>query len=789
MALTQSESLIGASVRRMEDPRLLAGRARYLDDIELPGMLEAAVLRSPYAHARIKNIDISRALEYPGVFDVLTGAEIVDQVNPQPVIWHPAPGQRMPERYAMAVDKVRWVGEPVAVVAAINRYVAEDALELIDVDYEALPVLADLDSALAAGAPPLYEDWPDNVSGSVSYSNGDIDKAFNEADVVVSLTTDHGRATGSPIEPRGCIATWDSFGPKLELWLSTQSPNLARDLMGEALGIPVHQIRILVPDIGGGFGNKFDFYAEEVIASVLSRKVGRSIKLVEDRQESFVANAHSREQRLEFELAAKSDGTILGLRGTATGVLGGAMATVGMGPIWLTTILATGPYKIPNIHLTGKSVVTNRSPYGSYRGWGQPQANLVHERLIELLASKLNLDRNEIRKKNFPEPHEFPFFNGSALTYDSGRYANCVDLALEKVEENGWWERQKGARLDGRSVGIGFSFHVEVTAFGPSKILNLVGLHHAGFDEEVVRMDSTGKVTVYSGQTELGQGVQTTLAQVAAEGLGIQLQDVNVVVGDTDACPYTGYGTGASRAAPVSGAAVMIASSRLREKVLRIAGEILEAAPEDLEIEEGVISVKGVPDRFITTAEVGDAAYRRLHEKMPEGETPTLEEVEVFDPDNFAIPYGMTAIMVEVDRETGVVTLIDYLQAHDCGTIINPAIVDGQLAGGATQALGGSILEELVYDDEGQLLTGSFMDYRLPTASDIPRFSLYHQTTPSPVIPGGMKGVGEAGTIGAVAAVGNAVDDALADIGVTVKRFPVTPPRLLDQIKRAGIKG
>ncbi|NMH98413.1 xanthine dehydrogenase family protein [Pseudonocardia sp. K10HN5] len=775
----------GNRIRRTEDPRLLAGRGMFIDDVEVPKMIEAAVLRSPLAHARIVSIDTSRARELPGVFDVITGKDLAAVAGQQPVIWLPIPEQRIAKTHALAVDRVRWVGQAVAAVVATDRYVAEDALELIDVEYEPLPVVADLDAALAPDAPKLYDDWPDNVSGSLTYSNGDADEAFASADLVVEGSFTHGRAMGCPLEPRGCIVNWDSFSDTLDLWLSTQAPNLARDLLCEVFGVPVHKIRIRTPDLGGGFGNKFDFYGEEVIAAVLSRRTGRPVKLVEDRSDSFVATGHSRDQRLDFEMALRSDGTILGLRGVSYGVLGGAFSTVGSGPPWASVLTCMGPYKIPNLDVTVKVVVTNRAPYGSYRGWGAPKGNIVHERLIEFAARELGMDRAEIRRKNFPAPEEFPYFSGAAFTFDSGRYADCLDLAMSKVEELGWRERQAQARAEGRSVGIGYSFHIEPSGYGPSRIMNLVGLQHSGFDEATVRMDSVGKVTVFSGQINMGQGTHTTYAQIAADALGVPMDDVVVVTGDTDSCPFTGYGTGGSRGAPLGGASILRASTRLRAKILRVAAELLEASPDDLEIENGEISVRGTTGKSVSTRDVGDAAYRRLLDRLPENEMPTLEEVDVFDPPNMATSYGCTVLLVEVDRESGMVSLLDCLQAHDCGTVINPMLVDGQLAGGLAQALGGALLEELVYDEEGQLKTASFMDYLLPTAMDIPPFQFFHQETPAPDIPGGVKGVGEAGTIAGVSLVASAVDDALSDLGVKVTRFPITPPRLLELIREA----
>jgi carbon-monoxide dehydrogenase large subunit len=467
-------------------------------------------------------------------------------------------------------------------------------------------------------------------------------------------------------------------------------------------------------------------------------------------------------------------------------VLGGTTQMVAAGPAWLSMTMVTGPYKVPNVDSTVVGVVTNRAPSGSYRGWGQPEANFVHERLLELTARQLGIDRNEMRRRNLPRPEEFPFDTGLALTFDSGRYAECVDLCLDGVRQHGWWSRQEEARRTGRSVGIGFGFHIELTAFGPTRALNDTGFDHAGFDQEVVRIDSSGRVTVSTGQINMGQGLATALAQVAADTLGVPLADVTVVSGDTDSCPIPGYGTGASRGAALGGAAVIGASTKLRQQVLRIAGQLLEVAPEDLTIADGRIAVRGVPDRHVTMADIGDAAYRRLSGALPTDMPPTLEERCVFDPDAFAITYGCTAVMAEVDRETGVVTLLDYLTAHDCGTVINPTIVDGQLHGGAAQAIAGALYEELVYSDAGQPMTTTFIDYLMPTASEVPRFTHLHMETPAPHIPGGIKGMGESGTIPGFAAIANAIDDALSDLGVTVTTLPITPPRLLELIRSAA---
>lgn len=770
--------LIGARVPRTDDPRLLTGRSRYLDDVVLPGMLEAAILRSPHAHARIVCVDASAALAHPGVFAVLTGAEVARMcAAPQPVLHRVIPDQRLTDRYALATDKVRYVGEAVAVVAAVDRYVAEDALGLIEVEYEVLPAVTTLDEALARGAPRLYEEWPDNVVGRMTFPKGDIVAAFAEADIVVSDTLYWGRQTGAPLETRGAVATWDPFTDQLEVWLSTQAPNLARDLFGEVFGLPTERIRIRTPDVGGGFGSKFDFYAEEVLAALLSKRTGRPVKIVEDRLESFVANAHAREQRIDVEVAARSDGTILGMRGTFHAVLGGQLATPGVGPAWASAASLTGPYDVGAVESTVVGVVTNRSPYGSYRGWGQPKGNFAHERMVDKLAATLGIPANDVRRRNLVRPDQFPY-QSTAFVFDSGRYAECLAMTERAVDERSWDHRRAEAAAEGRSLGIGYSFHVELSANGNSRVMTLLGIRHSGFDEEIVRIDPTGGVTVRSGLSIMGQGLETALAQVAADALGAPLDSVTVLTGDTEKVPFTGYGTGGSRGGAVGGATVLGASVRLREKVLRIAGELLEASPDDLEIVDGRISVAGTADGPSTTLrEIGDVCYRQVG-RLPEAELPGLEEREVFDPPNNAFSYGATAVLLEVDRETGGVRLLDYLLTHDCGTVINPLIVDGQLHGGAAQAIGGALYEEIVYGPDGQPLTTTFMDYLIPTAVEVPPIATLHMATESPHIPGGFKGMGEAGTIGGPSALAAAIDDALRDLDIHISTLPVTPPRL-----------
>jgi carbon-monoxide dehydrogenase large subunit len=746
-------------------------------------MLHAVFLRSPYPHARIVGIDASAALEIPGVHAVLTGADLSPEFPPQPLN-HAFHGQRETPYYALARDRVRYVGEPVAVIVADSPYVAEDARELVAVEWEPLPAVANAEAALADGAPLLYEDWPDNVAASFETEMGDVDVALRDADLVVSERFDLARLFACPLEGRGVLAEWDVYRDELTVWTSSQIPHIARDFLSWVLGLPEPRIRVIVPRVGGGFGAKFHFYPEEVAVALASRATGRAVRWVEDRAESFLATVHAREQVVEATMAARSDGVITAVTADILGDMGAALHTVSYGPVWLTAVMMTNVYVIPNARVRARAIVTNKTPLGSYRGWGQPQANFVVERLVDQVARRLDLDPAELRRRNLIPPDRFPY-KGLHHVFDSGRYEDCLDKALEVAGYGGWRERQRQLREEGRLVGIGLSFYVENTALGPSRILNAGGVVAGGYDIGHVRLETNGEATVFTGLCEMGQGFTNGLAQLCADELGIDLDQVTVVTGDTQVCPVTGYGTGASRSASVGGAAVGKAARTVRRKVLEIAAHMLEASVDDLELEAGQISVRGSRERFVTMADVGRAAYLRPAE-LPEGMDPGLEAIEVFDPPQMAWPYGVNVAVVEVDRETGLVSFLDYAYVHDTGTILNPLIVEGQIHGGMAQGIGMALYEQLAYDEEAQPLFGTFMDYLLPTALEIPRPRVDHLVTPSPLIPGGMKGVGEAGAIGSPAAVAAAVEDALRPFGPTVTRLPLTPERVLAMIGTLG---
>ena len=745
-------------------------------------MLHAVFLRSPYAHARIGAIDAAAARALPGVHTVMTAADLPADLAPQPCSH--LFGQRDTPYYALARERVRYAGEPVAVIVAESQYIAEDARDLVEIDWDDLPGIGDVERALEAEAPRLYDDWPDNIAGTFEAEMGDVDQALAQADVVVRERFRIQRHFACPLETRGVLAEWGPHDDELSLWTSTQIPHIARDFLGVLLGLPEHRIRVMTPRVGGAFGCKFHFYPEEVAVAFAAKATSRPVRWVEDRLESFVATVHAREQIIDATMAARSDGTITAVAADIVGDMGAALHTVGYGPLWLTSVMMTNAYEIPNARVRARAVVTNKTPLGSYRGWGQPQANFAVERLVDRVALRLERDANDVRRLNFVRPESFPY-KSLHHVFDSGRYADCLDHALDIGDVAGWRERQAEMRSDGRYIGIGVSFFVENTALGPSKLLNAGGVEQGGYDISRVRMDTDGGVTVYTGLSEMGQGFTSGLAQICADTLGLDLEAVTVVSGDTNSCPYTGYGTGASRSASVGGAAVRKASGVLREKVLMIAGHMLEVSADDLEIESGRVSVKGSSSQFVMMGDIGRAAYLRPIE-LPDGVDPGLEAIEAFDPPQMAWSNGTNVAVVEVDIETGQVTFLDYGFVHDCGTMLNPMIVEGQIHGGVAQGIGSALYEELAYDENGQPLFGTFMDYVLPTACEVPRMRLGHQETPSPIIPGGVKGVGEAGAIGSPAAVVSAIEDALRPFGVKLTETPVTPTRIVALLEAAN---
>lgn len=781
-------------VLRAEDDGLLDGTHRFIDDLEPRGTLHLAMVRSPVAHARVLSIDTAAAGAMPGVHAVLTGRDIAQHASPTPIGWNHIAGQRQTQSLAMATDKVRYVGHIVAAVVAATRAAAEDAVEAVEIEYDLLPAVMDLDAARRDDAPLLHESWPDNVLAVDQHSSGEGRAALASASTIVDLELTIGRAFGCPLETRGVIADWGLAGPgmgnrsgsvgRLVVDLNSQSPNRVREVLAQVLGVSVSDILVRVPAIGGGFGAKANYYGEEIITSIASKVCGRPVKYIEDRYESFVATSHAREAHLSVSIGAESDGTVVAFRNDVVGTLGGEVSSVGMGPVWVSTRAGIGSYQVPNADITTTGVMTNRTPFGSFRGWGSPIANFGIERAIDALANQLSVDPVELRLKNMVRPDQMPFPNGLGWRLDSGDYPEALRRARSSVTDAGWFDEVDGARADGRFVGVGFANFVEATGVGNSRKMGALPMEQGGFDEAVVRMDSTGTVQVFTGQTAMGQGIETTLAQVCALELGATLDDVRVLFGDTDSCPYTGYGTGGCRTAPVAGSSVTLASRDLRAQVLDVASSLLGVPVADLTISDSTVFA-GTPfesaGEHVTFADIGMAAYRKLN-RLPEHHSPTLHARAVWDPVDRTIGYGSVAVMVEVCADTGITTVLRYHAVDDCGYVVNPAIVDGQIMGAFAQVLGSSLMEELRYDDDGNPLTTTFRDYLVPLAGDVPPMTIEHMESLPPDVPSGSKGVGEAGTISAMSAIAQAVEHALPGGYGWIRSIPLNPETLLSRI-------
>lgn len=778
--VTARTTYVGKPVRRVEDKRMLLGRGQFVADIKLSGMLHMAVLRSTHAHARILSINTEKALAHPDVVAVLTYDDIRDEVNPLPVIdMYP---DTVPAFYkAMADDKVRFVGEAVAVVVAKDRYTAEDALELIEVNYEPLPVVLDLEKAADADSPLVFEEHGTNLISTARQEVGDVETAFAEADRIFKEEFRVHRYTGIPMETRGVIASWEP-GPngRLTVWSATQFPHLARGFIAGCLSIPQSRVRVIAPDVGGGFGIKF-FYPEELIVPLLAKKIGRPVKWIEDRMEHFQASYHAREQIHHLEMAVKNDGTITAMTTRSYTSQGGALATASITPASIYSAMLRGWYRIPNYRAESHAVMTNKTPLGVYRGAGHPQATLCIERMMDIIAREMGIDRVELRRKNLITKEEMPSDRGTDIVlaghveYDSGDYEKCLDMALEMMDYKGFLKEQAEARKQGRYLGMGISCYVEESAIGP-------------YESAYVRVDGGGKVTLLTGASPHGQGTVTALSQLVADEFQIDIADITVLHGDTDIIP-DGIGTFASRNGPIAGAAARKAAEKVRLKAMKLAAHHMEIGVEDLEWSNGSAVVKGSPDRSMSLAQLAQSASAWA--TLPEG----IEEFDLAGSYHHQVPgiafaNGTHIAVVEIDPGTGQVKLNRYGTVGDCGTVINPMIVEGQVHGGVAQGIGGALLEELVYDDNGQLLTTTFMDYLLPTANEVPFIETGHLETPSPLNPYGMKGVGEGGLTGSAAAVVNAVADALAPLGVKITDHgPFSPARVLKLIKEANGQG
>ena len=780
-----AQRLVGMAIKRKEDPRFLTGRGLYVDDVKLPGMLHAAMVRSPHPHARIRSIDASRALDMPGVVAVFTGQDMAqDGVGSLPCGWI-LPDMKIAPHFPMARDKVRHVGDIVAVVIAEDRYLAEDAAEAVVVDYEVLPAVADAREAMRPGAPAVHDDIPDNVC--FRWAIGDkaaTDEAFARAHRTVRLELVNQRIAPNAIEPRGAVAQYDPVRDEYTLWVTSQNPHVHRLLMAAfVLGIPEHKLRVIAPDVGGGFGSKIFTYAEECIVTWAAKKVGRPVKWVAKRSESFVSDAQGRDHYTVAELAVDEEHKVIGLRVETVANMGAYLSTFAPAiPTYLYGTLLSGQYAIPHIYCHVTGVYTHTVPVDAVRGAGRPEACYVVERLMDTMARELGEDPAEFRRKNFIPSNAFPYQTPVALVYDSGNYEAALAKALEVANYQELRRQQEEARRQGRLLGIGLSCYIEACGIAPSQVVGQLGAQAGLWESALVRVHPTGKVTVYTGTHSHGQGHETTFAQIAADELGVSLEDVEVVHGDTGQIPF-GMGTYGSRSAAVGGSALVMALGKVKEKARKIAAHLLEAAEADVELQEGRFVVRGVPGRSLGLAEVALQAY--LAHNLPPGTEPGLEATAFYDPQNFTFPFGTHVAVVEVDAETGQVTLLRYIAVDDAGVIINPLIFEGQVHGGIAHGVGQALWEWARYDEQAQPIAASFMQYALPRASLLPLYETAHTVTPSPHNPLGVKGIGEAGTIAATAAVVNAVMDALSPLGVKHIDMPLTPERVWQAISAA----
>lgn len=778
-----STRTFGQPVKRNEDRKLLTGQALFVDDVELPGMLHVAFLRSQVAHARIVGIDVSKASQRPGVIAAWTAADLGDYWRHGPLLVPPPPipGAIFHERtqVPLARDKVRHVGEPLAIVIAESHYIAEDALDDIDVELEQLPVVVDLERALAAGSALVHDDLDSNVSAHVRQTKGVYAAAAAKADCIIKRRFRYEHGISSPIETRGVVAQWDARASQMTIWDTTQAPVFVRNGLAAMLGLNERNVRVIAPFVGGGFGPKIMmFYPEEVLLPWASMRLNRPVKWIEDRLEHFFATTHERGQIHDAEIALASDGRILGIKDVFLHD-GGAYDPYGLTVPINSQCTLLGPYVVPNYDSTFTQVFTNLPIVTPYRGAGRQHGVFVMERLLDLAAHQLGIDRTEIRRINLIPPDAFPYDNEiiyqdfAPLSYDSGNYEVVLDMALDAIGYTAFKQQQAIARAEGRHIGVGVACYVEGTGIGP-------------YEGAKVQVQSNGKVSIATGIGTQGQGHFTVFAQIAAEQLGVAVGDIDVVTGDTDQF-YWGAGTFASRGAVVAGNAVNEASKVLRKKALKLASDLFECSEDDLVIEDGKVSIVGVPGKFIG---LGDLAARAnpMRGAVKPGTEPGLEATQYFGPPGGATANGVHAIIVEVDPRTFDVKILKYVVVHDCGTVINPMVVAGQIHGGVAQGIGNAFYEKLVFDDQGQLLNASLADYLLPTSLEVPRMELGHTVTPSPLNPMGIKGAGEAGAIPVGPLFAQAVEDALGlqARGVELLEIPLSPSLLFELSRKAG---
>jgi carbon-monoxide dehydrogenase large subunit len=779
---------VGKSLRRKEDPRLIQGRASYVDDITVSGMLWAAVVRSPEAHAKVVSIDTSAARATPGVRAVYTGDDMTDLAAPLPHAWAPAGVEiKVPERWPLVRGRVCHVGDAVALVIAEDRYGVVDAAAKVEVEYEPLPVVVDLEEAMKDET-LVHESFGTNITHKWTMGGGgDIEQALTASDVVIERRIVNHRTAGAAIEPRGCIA--DYRAGNLTVWTSTQVPHLVRLFYAVQMGIPEDRVRVIAPEVGGGFGAKLQVTAEETMCAWASKQLGQPVKWIETRSENMAVCHHGRDQIDYVRMGATSDGRITAFHANIVQDLGAYFGMLSAMIPELGALVQTGCYKIPVLQTDVTGVLTNKYATDAIRGAGRPEMTHMLEVMIDQLATELDMDPIEIRRKNFIPADEFPYETPYGITYDSGDYEAALDRALEIVDMDAFRAEQARLREQGTLRGIGFSTYTEICGLAPSRAVGPsgFGLGIGGYESAYVRVHPTGTVTVFTGSSPHGQGHETGFAQIVADRLGVDPQAVEIIHGDTATGPM-GLGTYGSRSLSVGGVAAAHAAEKVAEKCRKIVAHNLEADEADIELREGRFSLRGDPEQGMSLGEVAACAYIDAT-NMPEGMELGLEQSLMYDPTNFVFPFGTHVCVVDIDAETGKASVVRWVAVDDCGPAINPMLIDGQLHGGVTHGIGQALYEQVVYDERGQLVTGTFMDYALPTAEEIPNFELDRTETKSPSNSLGVKGIGEAGTIAATPAIVNAVIDALRHEGVTYIDMPLTPMRIWQALEEARGRG
>ena len=776
-------AVFGSSIKRREDPRLITGNATYVDDVKLVGMHYLALARSPYAHARIKSIDTSPAQKLDGVVAVFTGEDLKEQLGSLPVGWVVPDTKEVPHP-PLAVGTVRYVGDAVAAVVATDRAIAADAAALVEVDYEELPVVVDAETATKSGAPQLHDDATGNIAFEWEIGPGDIEEAATQAEVIVKQRIINQRLIPNSMEGRGVVADYNPGTNQLTVWTSSQIPHIVRLLMALVTGHPEHQLRVIVPEVGGAFGSKLYLYAEEIITAMVAKRLAIPVKWIEQRTENYLATTHGRDHVSDVEIMGSRDGTITGIKTTTYANMGAYLSTFApLIPTYYFGLMLVGPYQIPNISCRVLGVFTNTTPVDAYRGAGRPEASYLVERMLDLFAAEIGMDPVEVRRKNLIPPFEDGHAVATGVSYDSGNYEAALDRALEMAGYQQLRREQEQARREGRYLGIGLATYVEISGAAPSAVAGTLGARAGLWESALVRVHPTGKVEVFTGSSSHGQGHETSYAQMAGSGLGIPIDDIQVIHGDTDKVPF-GTGSFGSRSVAVGGGAIHMSVEKIKTKAKKLAAHLLEAAEEDIVYEDGKLFVQGAPAQAKTIQEIALASYVYSTD-LPEGMEPGLEATSFFDPKNFTWPGGTHIAVVEIDPETGETKLRRFVAVDDVGNVVNPMIVDGMVHGGIAQGVGQALQEEAIYDEGGQLLTGSMMDYAVPTAEDLPSYETDRIVTPSPSNPMGVKGAGETGTIAASPAVINAVVDALSPFGIRHIDMPAKSEKVWRLIQEA----